>query len=139
MLATGRVRSLENLSHQKSPPEGSRSRIRFLRLEGCKGCSTYFGMYLRSVSSRSANAFTYIIERRQKGHQSWLRTLTIPRICLRQGVRERSASDLDPMLSVYTIISGYAASTKRTSLFPFSSHTIGSLNSPNRWPVVGRI
>ena len=39
-----------------------------------------------------------------------------------------SASDSDPMLSVYTVISGFAASTTRTSLPPFDFHATGPTN-----------
>ena len=58
----------------------------------------------------------YPTGRKQKGHQSWHMPVTIPRIY---------PPDLDPMLSVCTVISGFAASMKRMPIF---SHTTGSFS-----------
>ena len=62
----------------------------------------------------------------------------ILRVCLLQDLLELSAPDSGPMLSVYTVISGFAASTKRTSLTPLDFHIAGPTDGNNR-PVVDRI
>ena len=51
--------------------------------------------------------------------------VTTPKVCPFQEQRERLVSGSGPTLSVYTITDGFAASTRRTSILSFSSHTIG--------------